>query len=132
MEKEVILYKLQKYQTKLNNNPNNIIYQQKVTYYGSMIGGDNWVMQKFNNITIYTRGPVIITESENNFTHKITYELFIGKTKMPSNNIIKQIKRYNNVEFYIANPNDRNLNDSQTVFNVYGEEIRKNTKVDFN
>jgi hypothetical protein len=39
MDKQVILHKLQKYQTKLRSNPSNYIYQQKVTYYGHMSGG---------------------------------------------------------------------------------------------
>ena len=39
MDKQVISYKLQKYQTKLRSNPSNNVYQQKVTQYGKMVGG---------------------------------------------------------------------------------------------
>jgi hypothetical protein len=39
MDKQVILHKLQKYQTKLRSNPTNYIYQTKVTQYKHMIGG---------------------------------------------------------------------------------------------
>jgi hypothetical protein len=39
MDKQVISYKLQKYQQKLRNNPTNYIYQQKYSYYGNMAGG---------------------------------------------------------------------------------------------
>jgi hypothetical protein len=46
MEVEKLLYKLNKYQKKLENNPNNNIYQQKVKYYEIMIGGGPWWRRK--------------------------------------------------------------------------------------
>jgi hypothetical protein len=54
MDKQLILHKLQKYQTKLRNNPTNYIYQQKVTHYGHMIGGvntdtDNWMLLDYKS-----------------------------------------------------------------------------------
>jgi hypothetical protein len=47
MEKD-ILYKLRKYQLKLNSNPANAVYQRKIEHYEHMIGGVN------NRIARYT------------------------------------------------------------------------------
>lgn len=46
MEKDLILYKLRKYQRKLALNPGNIIYQKKVQQYEYMSGGFNFPWTK--------------------------------------------------------------------------------------
>lgn len=41
MEKDLLIYKLEKYKTKLSQNPNNNIYQQKVNQYINLLMGEN-------------------------------------------------------------------------------------------
>jgi hypothetical protein len=103
MDNEVNLHKLQKYRLKLRSNPSNYVYQQKVTYYGNMMGGENifrnckfWKPVYDNkDKTIYNYGKLFVNIYHNNNNNNF----YIGTVKTridESGNIIgdnDEIKR---------------------------------------
>ncbi len=54
MNNNLIVYKLEKYQIKLRNNPSNYIYQNKVKHYREMIGG-GVIINELTVLDIYSK-----------------------------------------------------------------------------
>lgn len=83
MDTNKILYKLNKYKYKLQNQPNNIIYQYKQKYYKNLIGSGNnmWTKEKkyFNYFQPFDR---------------INFKVYIDEKDQTKNNIIITHKIY--------------------------------------
>ena len=81
MDKQIYLYKLNKYKLKLESQPYNVIYQQKVTHYEHMSGGlfgGKW-KQVFSDTskTIYNYKNLFVTKNHNNQNNNF----YIGTNK---------------------------------------------------
>jgi hypothetical protein len=130
MDKQVILHKLQKYQTKLRNNPSNYVYQQKVTQYEHMIGGGGtpW---RTNNMVEYTYRDVF---GDRKFLYsKTTYQITVdipstgGKYSqliLKNNDVLKAY----NENYYKLLRIELDTQNNITLI-LYGKDINNNYNI---
>ena len=65
MSNTKLVYKMKKYKTKLQSNPNNKIYQQKYTYYIEQIGGGSEILSMALRVALCARHAAITTAEMN-------------------------------------------------------------------
>jgi hypothetical protein len=130
MDKQMILHKLNKYKLKLESQPNNIIYQNKVTHYGNMVGGMSWERNDNNKHTktINKNDKKIIYEY-NIETKTLNKKIYNGTTNelIDETNFMKDTKfkkklnnqiRYYNIES-IEHNFIKNYNNSIYLYHLY-------------
>ena len=131
---DLLLHKLNKYQIKLEQNPENSIYQNKVNYYTDLIGGwpwDNKIYYNFNSNLLET-GHTNPKKIEIKIKSKRTNIISLSSIRLP-----KGIKEWSNKkisvdDIFYSNHNNNTFKITDINHVTYNLTNTYSIKITFN